>query len=89
MVWTCRARDAAGNVIFDGANRLARLLGVIQTGSASGAQAFDPGGGQLCFTVVSYFVGYSQGPVVQLSGNTITWTAGALTDPASIYVWAF
>lgn len=87
MVWTCRARDAYGNVIFDGANSLARLLGVIQTGTGGGSQVFDPGGGQLCFTVVSYFEGYSQGADVRVSGNTIIWTPGVV--PSSIYVWAF
>lgn len=92
MAYGIRIRDAAGNIVLDTSDstkRIARLLGVISTGTSSGSQAFDAGGGQLCFTVVSSFVGYSQGPDVQLSGNTIIWTAGGLTQPASIFVWAF
>lgn len=77
MTWTCRLRDAAGNVLFDGAYRMGRTIGYVDVSSNGSMvvpawaenepffRALPIGGGPLAGL---------RTPRITVSGTTITWT---------------
>lgn len=75
MTWTCRARDAAGNLLFDGSYQLGRIAGYVDV-SANGSMdvpAFSQG--------VPFFIAvpiatnvFARSPRVTASGTTLSWT---------------
>lgn len=75
MVWTCRARDAAGNLLFDGSYQLGRIAGYVDV-SANGSMnvpAFSQGT-PFFIAVPLSASGLLRAPRVTASGTTLSWT---------------
>lgn len=92
MPYVCRARDAAGRIIFDANERLACLMDVFDTGKSAGARSYDPRGRQITFTVCAPLSNFYDGPAIYQNGNTISWDFNS--NPTTGYsvkllVWAF
>lgn len=92
MAWVCRARDAAGRIIFDTNEPLARRLDVFDTGTAAGSRSYNPEGGQISFAVCAPLSVSYNGPAIYLDGNTIRWDFGDSPSTGysvKILVWGF
>jgi len=75
MTWTCRARDAAGNLLFDGGHRLGRIAGYVDV-TANGSMhvpAFSQGEPFWIALPLSSDATL-RAPRVTASGTTLSWT---------------
>lgn len=77
MTWGCRIKDAAGNVIMDTSTRVARILGVGNTGGAAGS--ISPAGMDTGEPFVFPLLGLSTFTVAGISLSYMTFTVTATT----------
>lgn len=92
MAYGILVRNAAGEIVLDSNERIARLLEVFDTGTTAGSRTYDAGGGQIAFTVSAPVSVFYDGPAIYLNGNTISWDFSI--NPSTGYsvkvlVWAF
>lgn len=76
MAYGIVIRNAAGQIVLDNNERIARQVGHFVTGTNDGALAFDAGGGQLAYILLSNFQTTYVGPSITVSGNVISWSFG-------------
>lgn len=78
MTWTCRARDAAGNLLFDGGYQLGRIAGYVDVSSdgSMDVPAFSQGTPFFIAVPIASNV-LLRAPRVTASGTTLSWAYSA------------
>lgn len=84
-----RVYNADGSLQFDSTSRLFLILDEFDTGTSSGSRTFTspPGGTVLTSQVDGGVDGVSTPPIVSVSGNTVSWTAGSASSHVKVLVF--
>lgn len=90
MTMGCIIRDEAGNVVMDNSTRIARILGVGNTGTADGT--ISPAGADTGTLFVLPLIGIEivtassipDYPTFSTSAGTISWTFNGSSGPTAI-----